>query len=133
MTAQVGLIALATAIAVALVLLLPTQTWVAIPVLIAGGGALIAWHRSVGTHGILAGLGLVASVSLVVGGAVFTILVLGAGGAACRVEDCDYSSRTVLGVASIAATAIGLIGTVVCARTLFRAWQGSGRARMRDS
>ena len=133
MTAQVGLIALATAIAVALVLLLPTQTWVAIPVLIAGGGALIAWHRSVGTQGILAGLGLVASVSLVVGGAVFTILVLGGGGAACRVEDCDYSSRTVLAVASIAATAIGLIGTVVCARTLFRAWQGSGRARMRDS
>jgi len=132
-TAQVGLIALATAIAVALVLLLPTQTWVAIPVLIAGGGALIAWHRSVGTQGILAGLGLVASVSLVVGGAVFTILFLGAGGAACRVEDCDYSSRTVLAVASIGATAIGLIGTVVCARTLFRAWQGSGRARMRDS
>ena len=132
MTAQVGLIGLAAAVAVALVLLLPTETWVSIPVLIAGGGALIAWHRSVGTRAILAGLGLVASASLVVGGAVATVLVLGAGGSACAVDECDYSSRTVMAVASIGATAIGLIGTLVCARSLLRTWLGSGRARMRD-
>jgi hypothetical protein len=123
MTAQVGLVALAAAIAVALVLLLPTETWVAIPILIAGGFALIAWRRSVGTGGILAGLGLVASVSLVIGAGVATLLVLGAGGPACQVGECDYSSRTVLAVTSIAATSIGLIGTVVCARFLVRVWR----------
>ena len=134
MTAQVGLIALAAAIALALVLLLPTQTWVATPVLVAGGGALIAWHRSVGNRAILAGLGLVASASLVVSGAVVTLLALGSmGGAACVPEQCDHTFRSLAAIAGLIAIVGGLVGFMFCVGFLIRAWRRERLTQSPDS
>ena len=124
MTAQVGLAALATATAVALILLIPTETWVAIPVLVSLGFAVIARHRVLGARATLAGVGVVGFASLVVGGAVVTLLAIGSmGGAACVPEQCNYTFRNLAAIVGLVAIFGGLVGCMVCVRFLVRAWR----------
>ena len=134
MIGLVGPAALATAIAVALILLIPTQTWVAIPVITALGFTVIAQHRAVGARATLAGVGVVGFASLVVGGVVVTLLALGSmGGAACMPEQCAYSFRTEAAIAGLIAIVGGLVGFGSCLRILIRAWRRERQIQSPDS
>lgn len=134
MTGLVGLAVLATAIAVALLLLIPTQTWVAIPVLTAMGFAVIAQHRAIGPRATLAGVGVVGFASLVIGGVVVTLLALGSmGGAACMPEQCDDTFRNVAALAGLVAIVGGLVGFAYCLRVLIQAWRRERPIQSPDS
>lgn len=112
-TAQLGLLALATAIAAAFVLLLPTETWFAIPVLIGIGLLLVARHQRLPPSATIAALGVVGSVSLGIGGAVLVALSGFARGG---------TFGTLLLVGGMVAIWFGIVGLARSAITLLREW-----------
>lgn len=114
MTAQLGLLALATAIAAAFVLLLPTETWAAVPVLIGIGLLLVARHRRLPPSVTIAALGVVGSVSLGIGGAVLVALSGFARGG---------TFGMLLLVGGMVAIWFGIVGLGRSALSLLREWR----------